>query len=549
MGHLFFFLAVGAACLLWSAAFIAAAARTRQGWMRWLFVAVAVLVPPLALVPWVWCTGVLAAQGFPTNWFASTLTATLSAIIGGAWIARAGLAPRAAPFAADWPLLGLAGMFVLAKAVAAGTLLFMNNAVTAEGRSLRVEAAQMMAAALPPAPSPDDNAAPLYLRAFASLASDKQVGKAESPFNDPLAADPTSPEVQAILERHSITLDLLRRATDKPGCRFDRDWSRPSLDMLLPEIQEMRQAARLLMLAARRAAATGEGAAAVSDVVRIHRLGMHAAGEPILVSGLVGQAIDALALETLADVLPKLGKDDLLILDEDAVRDFVATPIRYQRAFLGEEAFGLATFADLSDGARGVSILGLLRSVPGGPTPRPFDGPLAVLYRCFLLPADIAGYRAIMQRYQDIVTGLAGPAPKPFPQLVKEFAVVEDDLKSRRAGIFSALLAPALSGVIKSQSKSVALHAAAGVLVAATRSRLAAGSLPERLVPDVLPTLPRDPFTADAPLVAKRSVDGWLVYAVGPDGADDGGPVPTGADAVAGNDDIGLRLGVWPNAG
>lgn len=39
MGHLFFFLAVGASCLLWSAAFIAAAARTRQGWMRWLFVA------------------------------------------------------------------------------------------------------------------------------------------------------------------------------------------------------------------------------------------------------------------------------------------------------------------------------------------------------------------------------------------------------------------------------------------------------------------------------------------------------------------------------
>ena len=44
MGHLFFYLAVVAACLLWSAAFTAAAARSRPGWIRWLLVAVGALV-------------------------------------------------------------------------------------------------------------------------------------------------------------------------------------------------------------------------------------------------------------------------------------------------------------------------------------------------------------------------------------------------------------------------------------------------------------------------------------------------------------------------
>jgi hypothetical protein len=548
MGHLFFYLAVGAACLLWSAAFVAAAARTSLGWIRWLLVAVAVITPPLALLPWVWFTGVLAAQGFPTNWFAPTLTVGLSAIIGGAWIASAGLSPRGTPAAAAWPVLALAGAFVLAKAVAAGTLLFNANAVAAEGRMLRVEAAQIMAAALPPAPAANDNAAPLYLRAFTLLAADKQLSEAESLFQDPLTADVASPEVTASLVRHTATLDLLRRATDKPGCRFDRDWSRPSFDMLLPEVAEMRQAARLLVLAARRAAADGNNEQSLADVVRIHRLAVHAAGEPFLISGLVGQAIDTLTLETLADVLPRLGKDDLPLLDEGAFRDFVATPIRYQRAFLGEEAFGLATLADLSDGERGPSIMELLRSESGGPTVRPFTRPLAFVYRCFLLPADIAGYRAIMRRYQGIVTALSGPTPKPFAMIVQDTDAIADDLAKRRAGIFSALVAPVLSGVLKSQARGEAVQAATGVLVAATRFRLAEGSLPERLVPDVLATLPRDPFTSDASLMAKRTVDGWLVYSLGLDGEDDGGPRPAGASPVEGNDDVGLKLAVGPAA-
>lgn len=542
MGHLFFYLAVVTACLLWSAAFTAAAARSQPGWIRWLLVAVAVVVPVLALVPWVGLTAILAfGARLQANWFAPTLTAFLSALIGGAWIARAGLTPRAAPAAATWPLVGLAAMFVLAKAVAAGTLLFIDNAVAAEGRMLRVEAAQIISTALPPAPSADDNAAPLYQRAFASLTADKELDESDSPFKDPLTADVASGEITAILERHAATLDLLRRATDKPGCRFERDWSRPALDMLLPEVQEMRRAARLLTLAARRAAADGDGEQALADVVRIHRLGMHAASEPILISGLVGQAIDALALGTLADVLPRLEKSDLPLLEKDSLRDFVATPIRYQRAFLGEEAFGLAMLGDLADGSKGMTTLELLQSVSGEPTRFTFDSPFSLLYRCFMLPADIASYRDILRRYQDIAGKMLLPKSQPYPVVVKETAEIEETLESRPAGVFAALLAPALSGVLKSQARSAAMHDVAGVLVAAIRARLAGASLAESLVPEAVPALPGDPFTEDKPLLAKRDDDGWVVYSVGPDGEDDGGPPPD-AEHVEGNDDVGLWL-------
>jgi len=549
MGHLMFFLAMIAACLLWSAAFVAAAARTERVWVCWLLTAIAVVVPPLMLSPWVGLTGVLAfGTQLATNWFAPTVFAFVSAVVGGLWIRAAGMARSSSGglVAEAWPVVGLAALFVMAKAVAGGTLLFIDNAVAAEGRAMRIEAAQLMQAALPPAPAADDDAAPLLLRAFEALAADTAFRGDESPAFRPLAADVASPQVSEILERHAATLDLVRQAADRTGCRFIRDWTRPSISMVLPEVQEMRQAARLLALAARREAADGDAAAALRDVVRIHRLGMHAAGEPILVCGLVGQAIDTLALQTLAAVLPTLKAQDLTLLDGPAVRDLVGTPLSYRRHFLGEEAFGLATLGDLADGRQGMSALALLKSLNGPPAREwLFAEPLSLLYRCFLLPADMAGYRAHMARYQQLIAqNLTTP---PYSEVRRQLDAIAAEPSLGRAGIVTSVMAPALSNVLTSELRGRALHRTAEVLVAATRARLAGSGIPntvETLVPATLPAVPRDPFSDGKPLLAKRADDTWVVWSVGPDGEDDGGPPPAGADAEPGNDDVGLRMAV-----
>jgi len=551
MGHLMFYLAVVAACLLWSATFTALAARVvGRGWRR-LLVALAMLVPPLALLPWVALTGMLAfGMRLEVNWFGATLTAFLAAVVGGAWICQAGLSTArfgSAAVAAGWPVIGLAAMCVLAKAVSVGTLLFIDNAVAAEGRSLRIEAAQLMAANLPATPpTPDDDAAPLYLRGFEAIAADKKLFAEGSPATEPVTVDVTSAAVAEILARHTTTLELLRRAADRPFCRFTRDWSRPSIAMLLPEMQELRGAARLLTLSARREAADGNHAAAIRDVIRVHRIGRHAGSEPILVCGLVGQATDTLALQALAAILPRLTPADRPLLDDAALVDFVGTPVRFDRHFLGEEAFGLATMADLADGREGLSFLTMIAAGGGPMAPEKVLGaPLTLLFRCFLLPADLASYRSYMHRHQQLASSLSHGEGDRFAAAKHEAEAIDKDLKARRAGIFTSLLAPALSSVSRSQLKSQAHHGAAEVLVAATRARLATGSLPDTakaLVPDVLPALPRDPFTADRPLVSKRADGSWIVYSVGPDGEDDGGPLPPGAEAVSGNDDIGLRM-------
>jgi len=542
-----FFMTAIAACLLWSAAFIAAAAHTERAWLRRLLTAVGVVVPPLALLPWVALTGVLAfGAKLTTNWFAPTVFAILSAIIGGLWIRGAGLAQSSSGrlVAAAWPVVGLAAMFVMAKAVSFGTLLFIDNAIAAEGRALRGEAAQLMAANLPPQPASDADAAPLYLRAFEALAADSGLRGEDSPLSKPVTTEIMSSEVAKLLERHAATLDLVRQAADRPGCRFQRDWTRPSISMVLPEIQEMRQAARLLALAARREAAEGDAAAALRDVVRIHRLGMHAASEPILICGLVGQASDTLALQALAAVLPKLEPQDRPLLDEPALRDFVGTPLSYQRHFLGEEAFGLATLGSLADRRLGMPTISLIDSLNGSPARGwLLAEPLSLLYRCFLLPGDMAGYRAHMERYQQFIAG--NVTGRHYSEFMKQLGEINDEPTLRHAGLVTSMLTPALSTVLTSEMKGRALHRAAEVLVAATRARLTGGKLPafvEDLSPKSLPAVPLDPFTDAKPLLAKHTEDSWLAWSVGPDGEDDGGPPAPGADPVEGNDDVGLRL-------
>jgi hypothetical protein len=535
MGHLFFYLAVVAACLLWSAAFTAAAARSRPGWIRWLLIAVAVGMPVLAVAPWMVLTALLAfGAKLETNWFAPTLTACLAAFIGGAWITRAGLTPRAAPVAAAWPLVGLAAMFVLAKAVAAGTLLFIDNAVQAEVRAARVEAVGVLQSVVPPVLPADDDAAPLYRQAFGLLEAEKELGDEKSPLEQATVADVGTEEVAAILARHAATLDLLRRATAKPGCRFDRDWSRISYSTTLPEISSLRQAARLLALAARREAADGDVATALADVIRVHRLAGHVAAEPIVISGLVELAIDGMALETLADILPRATAKDAAALADPALTDFVRSSPSLQRQFLGEEAFGLGTFADLAEGKVGLDDLSM------GPGP----AGISFLYRCFFVPAELTAYQAAMRRFQELAQRAAEPGER-YPEISSAAEAVAQEPAAGRRGYFASLLVPALSRVFETQAKSQARHRAAEILLAATRARLEAAAPPESaesLVPTWLVAVPADPFRTEGPLTVKTGADGWLVYSVGPDGEDDGGPVPPDAEHVEGNDDVGLRL-------
>ena len=543
MGHVLFFLFAGAAGLLWTAACTAAAARVERGWLKALLAAVGAGLPVIALLPIVASSWWLAfGLRMQSNWFPQVFTVLVSLLMGGAWIVRGGLTPRdgGEPPAARWPLIGLIALAVIAAAVTAGVLLILDNAVVAQAPYLRLEAANLMQANLPPAVADDENAAALHLQAGAAIAADKEFGADGSPIS--CEGDVMREAVTAFLARHAATLDLVRRAADRDACRFTRDWSRPSIDMILSEVQTFRGEGRLLSLAARRAAAEGRHADALADIIRIQRLSRHAAAEPILISYLVGIALDREALMALVDLLPRLGADDAALLDSPKVRDLVGRPLDLLPALYGEEAFGLATFAGFVDGR--MTTHELMGPDQASGACGNFD--LGPGFRVFHLSGDLDGYRRMMHAFQQLAANRE--ASTNYAETRRRAEALEKSLADHPPGVLSRLVVPAVTSVFQTRARSEALHRAAAVLVAATKQRLATGILP--LEPAAFDgpapfVMPADPLAeASAPLLMKRSDDGFAVYSVGPDGHDDGGPVPSGEEAAEGNDDVGLVMAV-----
>lgn len=541
MGHGLFFLFAVVAGLLWTAACTAAAARVTLGWLKALLAAIGAGLPVIAMLPIVAAAWWLAfGMRIQSNWFPQAITILMSLTIGGAWIVWAGLAARDShePPAARWPLIGLTGLAVIATAVTFGTLLILDNAVVAQAPYLRLEAAHLMQSNLPPIVADDENAAPLHLQAGAAIAADKDFNAEDSPI-DP-EGDVMREAVTVFLNRHAATLDLVRRAADRDTCRFTRDWSRPSIDMILAEIQVLRSEARLLALAARRAAAEGRAADALADIVRIQRLGRHAASEPILVSYLVGVALERVALTELSDLLPRLGADDAPLLESPEVRDLVGRPFDLLPALYGEEAFGLATFAGFADGRlAGSDVFG----------PDQADGTRTIhdigpIFRVFFLPGDLDGYRRLMHDYQQLAAGREGRTD--FPQTKRGAEALEKNHLGKPPGMLSRMMVPALSSVLQARARDEAARRAAATLVAATKQRLATGVLPlEPAAFGATPSfvLPADPFAEGGkPLVMKRGDTGLSVYSIGPDGGDDGGPPPWRDAAPEGNDDVGFVM-------
>ena len=541
MGHFLFFLFAVVAGLFWTAACTAAASRVTRGWLKALLAALGAGLPVIAVLPIVAAAWWLAfGMRIQWNWFPQAITVLLSLVIGGAWIVRAGLAPRddREPSATRWPLIGLTALAVIATAVTFGILLILDNAVVAQAPYLRLEAANLMQSNLPPIVADDENAAPLHLQAGAAIAADKEFHAEESPL-DP-DGDVRREAVTVFLARHAATLDLVRQAADRDTCRFTRDWSRPSMDMILSEVETLRSESRLLALAARRAAAEGRHADALADIVRIQRLGRHAASESILVLYLVGIALDHVALAELADLLPRLGADDAPLLESPEVRDLVGRSLDLLPALYGEEAFGLASFAGFADGRMASSEV--FGPDQADKVSKVCDvGPI---FRVFFLPGDLDGYRRLMHGFQQLVA--RREERTDYPQMKREAEALEKNLLEHPPGILSRMMVPALTSVFQARARSEAAHRAATVLVAATKQRLATGVLP--LEPAALGAtppfmLPADPFAEGGkPLVMKRSDAGLSVYSIGPDGGDDGGPPPWRDAAPDGNDDVGFVM-------
>lgn len=548
-----FFLVALLTCLLWTAACTAAAVRLKKPLLRRLLLTIGFLAPLLSLLPFVAFTTILAfVAHLEVNWFSSAISIFISTLIGSGLILLRGTQPDGGGWktvpAANWSPLALFTLFLLTKSVTAGTILFLNQTVAAKAQTLQNEAAILMTTHLPPNLSDLENAEGLYRGASVIFEDDDEFqgflqDTAES------SGDPLTLEEIAFLNRHAETLEILRQAAARPTCRFIRDYSRPSVDMLLPEIQFFRNAARILSVSARHQVSLGAIRAALRDVISIMNISRHASSEPILISGLVGLAIDSIAIDTLIDVLPFIDADNLALLKRDEIHNFLSTPPSLAKNIYGEEAFGLYVFSIFGTGGFDQWQLGQLASfimddldVPDSIVQQDtFFNPALAAYRIFLFPQDLTAYQQTMRTYQRVAESSNSYAAKQTT-----LKRIEDDFSSGRPkGFVTALLTPAIGKAIENVEKARMRHTTALVAIAATEFRITHDSLPEKadvLVPKLLPFLPKDVFVDKSRLRYSVKNDGIAIYSVGPNGKDDGGPGPDMGKDQPKNDDVGIFL-------
>ena len=314
--------------------------------------------------------------------------------------------------------------------------------------------------------------------------------------------------------------------------------------MLVQETVEMRELARLLLLSARRQAVDGHPAEAIADGARLIRMGEHLARDPLGISSFVGMAIDGLALTTLAEVLPQVTHaDQLNAIDPLRLSQASEKLSAAKSALLFDEAMGLTNAADIADKRIGWSKFydqTLTRS-SGSET---LFGVLCVdpFYRNFVLRGDVDDFRRRCRRDIHLMSALFHwdhRDPDRRRWSLSEASGLDG------AGLYSQLFMPAFSKLNGAGWRSEARRNVAGVLLAATRYRLATGVLPdslEALVPEYLPYAPVDVFAQDHAVLKLVSTDnGGTVYSIGDNGRDDGGPRPE-SEPVDGKDDIGLSL-------
>lgn len=323
----------------------------------------------------------------------------------------------------------------------------------------------------------------------------------------PRPAEPLSAELKILLEqfvqRNAKALESLHEAAAILECRYPVDFSKgPSI--LVPHMGDVRDGCRLLGVEAAWQAESGNATGAAEAVEAILQVAGSLDKEPIMMSHLVRMAGANVAIGPLERALSRVE-----FTDEQLARL--------------QKAFGDVHGAD-----------GLLRAIAGNRCMHlvAFQRPQALDREHFnhLPPVPLLeAYSALGLSARDVVAFLDHMEEciriVQLPTFQRSAAVDAADARLRaKRGLFVHEFGYA-GFLIRRETHEAAWMKLAAAALAVERYRLARGSLPEslgQLVPGYLAVVPVDPFDG-APLRFKRTDQGFAVYCVGEDRADDGG--------------------------
>jgi hypothetical protein len=342
--------------------------------------------------------------------------------------------------------------------------------------------------------------------------------------------------LQAILSESSESLDQARRLVDLPAGRPGYGERPIFLNLPIMAAIAPRRVATLLQLHALLAAENARPDEALADARAMLGVARAAAEPPMLITGLVAMAVRNVTVanieRTLAQGEPRPAALLATQRDVEAARD----DDLWLQTLRGERAINEDLVRAVDEGRVTRQEVDKLESwnitpLTGWPTiDKWIDRIRGGGYRKQHVAGIVRHYTAVIELIKE-----STDAPRSNPEA----------LAAIRAGRSSAV-AKSLESVdqmFDADARQRAILASVAAALAAERFRRDAGRWPEsfaELVPGYLKNVPTDPFDLQ-PVRYKRLPDGVVIYAVGPDGVDDGGAVHTPAPGPNAAD-IGVRL-------
>jgi len=330
----------------------------------------------------------------------------------------------------------------------------------------------------------------------------------------------TEEDIAAIredLQKNKDCLHLLHQAANFDKSRFPIDYTL-GLRILLPHLSKMRNFARLLARDATLRAREGKIEEALESTRAGLRLRRGFLDEPILTSQLVRFAIDSLMFTTLQRILEENDASPeilrRLLKELDIEKDRAA----FARSLQGERCFQIDTYEKM---IKDPALLAQMRSAGVYSSP-------PTISKAFRIMASLA--RPVFRRDEIFALGIMQrmieAAKLPYHQAKADLGKIDQDiLNAPRYRTISKMLLPAITRAHLQEAQHEARIGLAQLALALKIYKAEKGKYPDRLddlVPEILPELPKDPFTGKD-FVYKREGEGFLVYSLGENETDEGG--------------------------
>ncbi|MEX2138758.1 MAG: hypothetical protein WD894_05815 [Pirellulales bacterium] len=364
------------------------------------------------------------------------------------------------------------------------------------------------------------------------------------------------------LQAHDKHIDQFVAASKRPQMYtplITGDEEPTLVAVLLPVVQNSRQAARALVTRAMYRAGGGDFNAAVEDLMACHRLARLTAQGFSLIESLVAVAMDHIALDAEAALL---SQDKMTAAQRATLRKELAQlpPMRSMANALdrGERLMYLDSVCWIA--RRGASAMkhltGMIIETPPG-----MSDLLANVAGDVLIDWNVP-LKVGNEWYDRYVEAAAIEDAK---ERLKALAAIEADVKataarSRDAGsvlglffsprfsasqkmadVFIALLLPALNAALNAEHRNGAKLSLVNLGLALADYRDENKRFPDnldQLAPKHIEKIPLDPMWGD-PFLYKKTDNGYLLYGLGQNGQDDGGRT---SDSNDGADDLVIAV-------